>query len=256
MDLEQSVKDLQAQNVQLHQWIMNLFKGQEELKALLTKDMKNHEGIKDDQLKQLQAEMSEMRSQINGQLALIQNLELIVSINKLQNNRVGDQIISQPPVKQIDLGEKKMKIKEGKRQVADNPSVEERRPYGVVIPRVQQQHKEPKRLFTKINMPLSQALQRLLKMNLIALREPPQKPNISSPSYIPNARCAYHSDSPGHDTNSCWALKNKIQDLIDEGVLEFTLDGQIEFFYRPSNSEAARRIVRSDKFRKRSFKII
>ena len=55
--------------------------------------------------------------------------------------------------------------------------------------------------FTKINMPLSQALQHLLKVELITLRNPPQNPNTSSPRYNPNVRCAYHSNSPGHDTN-------------------------------------------------------
>ena len=110
MALEQTVKDLQAQNVQLQQWIMNLFKGQEELKALLTKDMKkkNPEDNKDDQLEQLQAEMAEMRIQMNDQMALIRNLargqkELKVFINELQDNRVGNPIISRPPVKSKDV---------------------------------------------------------------------------------------------------------------------------------------------------------
>ena len=67
-------------------------------------------------------------------------------------------------------------------------------------------------------------------MELITLKDPLQNPNTASPRYNPNVRCAYHSNSLGHDTNSCWALKNKIQDLIDEGVLEFTQDGQTEFF--------------------------
>src|ERR1044072_577700 len=31
-----------------------------------------------------------------------------------------------------------------------------------------------------------------------------QHVNTSSPKYNPNARCAYHSNSPGHDTNKCW----------------------------------------------------
>ena len=70
-------------------------------------------------------------------------------------------------------------------------------------------------------MSLSQALQHLLKAQLITLRDPPQNPNTSSPKYNPNARCAYHSNSPGHDTNDCWALKRKIQDLIDNKVIEF-----------------------------------
>src|SRR4051812_762782 len=41
MDLEQSVKDLQAQNAQFKALIMNLSKGQDELKTLLTKKDKN-----------------------------------------------------------------------------------------------------------------------------------------------------------------------------------------------------------------------
>ena len=35
MDLEQAVKNLQAQNAQLQEMILNLSKGKEELKALL-----------------------------------------------------------------------------------------------------------------------------------------------------------------------------------------------------------------------------
>ena len=70
-------------------------------------------------------------------------------------------------------------------------------------------------------MPLSQALQHLLKAELITLRDPPQNPNTSSPRYNPNVRCAYHSNSLGHDTNNCWALKNKIQDMINSKDIEF-----------------------------------
>ena len=85
-------------------------------------------------------------------------------------------------------------------------------------------------------MPLYQALQHLLRLNLVTLRDPPKNPNIAFPRYNPDARCAYHSNSPGHDTNICWALSNKIQDLIDEGALELTQDGNIEFFFHPQGS--------------------
>ena len=73
MALEPTMKDLQSQNAQFQELVLNLFKGQEELKALLTKDMKkkNPEDSKDDQLEQLQAEMAEMRIQMNGQMTLI-----------------------------------------------------------------------------------------------------------------------------------------------------------------------------------------
>lgn len=79
----------------------------------------------------------------------------------------------------------------------------------------------PKRQFTMLNMSLAQALQGMLKEKLITLRDPPAKPNTASPQYNPNARCEYHSDSPGHDTNDCWPLRNKIKDMIDAGEIEF-----------------------------------
>ena len=70
-------------------------------------------------------------------------------------------------------------------------------------------------------MNLSQILSQLLKTNLVTLSEAPKNSNTTSPLYNPNARCAYHSDSPGHDTNNCWTLKNKVQDLIDAKEIEF-----------------------------------
>ena len=70
-------------------------------------------------------------------------------------------------------------------------------------------------------MALSQILPQLLKTNLVTPREAPKNPNTTSPLYNPNARCAYHSDSLGHDSNNCWALKNKVQDLIDAKEIEF-----------------------------------
>ena len=79
----------------------------------------------------------------------------------------------------------------------------------------------PKIQFTKINMSLAQALQHMLKAELITLKDPPRNPNTFAPSYHPNARWAYHSNSPGHDTNGRWALKNKIQDMIDAKEIDF-----------------------------------
>ena len=70
-------------------------------------------------------------------------------------------------------------------------------------------------------MMMSQIFPQLLKTNLVTLREAPKNPNTTSPHYNPKARCAYHSESPGHDTNNCWALKNKVQDLIEAKEIEF-----------------------------------
>ena len=72
---------------------LNLSRGQEEFKVLLTESMakKNPEGNKDNQLKQLQDEIATMRIQMLGQMTLIQNLargqeELRILINKLQQD--------------------------------------------------------------------------------------------------------------------------------------------------------------------------
>ena len=90
----------------------------------------------------------------------------------------------------------------------------------------QQQNNQPRverpvKQFTRINMTLSQVLPHLLKSNLVNLREAPKNPNVASPRYNPNGRCAYHSESLGHDTNDYWALKNKVQDLLKEKEIEF-----------------------------------
>ena len=70
-------------------------------------------------------------------------------------------------------------------------------------------------------MMLTKVLPHLLRYNLVTLKEAPKNPNTSSPRYNPNARCAYHSESPGHDTNDSWALRNKIHDLIKSKEIEF-----------------------------------
>ena len=145
-----------------------------------------------------------------------------------KTTRMGDQIINRPQLKQEDLVERtpfKLATTSRVQQKPHQP-----RQGG---PRKQDM---PKRQFTEINMPLAQALHHMLETKLVTLRDPPQKPNTSAPNYKYNERCAYHSSSPGHDTNQCWTLKNKIQDLIDEGALEFTQDGQLKFFYHPSKT--------------------
>ena len=68
---------------------------------------------------------------------------------------------------------------------------------------------------------LSQIFPQLLSTNLVTVKEAPKVVNTASPKYNPNARCAYHSDSPGHTTDNCWALRNKVQDLIDAKEIQF-----------------------------------
>ncbi|XP_058754998.1 uncharacterized protein LOC131628147 [Vicia villosa] len=70
-------------------------------------------------------------------------------------------------------------------------------------------------------MPLSQVLQHLLKANLITTKDPPKIVNTANPTYDPKVTCAYHSNAPGHHADNCWALGNKVQDMIQAGEIEF-----------------------------------
>ena len=47
----------------------------------------------------------------------------------------------------------------------------------------------------------------------------PKPADVNSRFYRPEQRCAYHSNSVGHDTEDCINLKHKIQDLIDQEVV-------------------------------------
>ena len=112
-------------------------------------------------------------------------------------------------VRKTFIGNKEVRVVYPQR----NQDRTERRPMvGVVwIPKpapTQQRRNQPRterpvRQFTRINMTLSQVLPHLLRSNLVTLKEAPKNPNTTSPHYH-NARCAYHSESPGHDTNNCW----------------------------------------------------
>ncbi|KAI4380325.1 hypothetical protein MLD38_006529 [Melastoma candidum] len=68
--------------------------------------------------------------------------------------------------------------------------------------------------------PLDVMFTRLRDMGFISTVDP--KPtNPSSFSYNPKASCQYHSGALGHDTKDCIALKFKIQNLLDDGVITF-----------------------------------
>ena len=78
-----------------------------------------------------------------------------------------------------------------------------------------------KRQYTRLSMTLSQILPQLLSTSLVTVKEALKMLNTASPKYNPNARCTYHSDSPGRSTDDCWALRNMVQDLIDAKEMQF-----------------------------------
>ncbi|KAK4738129.1 hypothetical protein R3W88_001826 [Solanum pinnatisectum] len=78
--------------------------------------------------------------------------------------------------------------------------------------------KKPARIFT----PLIESRTKLFdRLNTADYIHPvgPKPVDTSSKFYRPEQRCAYHSNSVGHDTEDCINLKHKIQDLIDQKVV-------------------------------------
>ena len=173
-----------------------------------------------------------MMGQLVGQMALIQNLsqrqeELRVLVRQLlPNNQPGptseveEKVTAQPPPTQEDKG--KAPLLASGSQSHQQPR---QRQWGN-----RRKQEKSGRQFTETKIPSFFILKRLLEVDLLTLKDPPQELNISSPHFNPDAFFVYHSHSPGHGTNDCWALKNKIQALIDIGVLEFMPDGEMKIF--------------------------
>jgi hypothetical protein len=80
--------------------------------------------------------------------------------------------------------------------------------------------KKVKREFTPLPMSYGEAFNKLRNSN----RLQPLKPTIDPPvderpvGWNPNAFCLYHRGN-GHDTEHCFRLKHKIQDMIESGAI-------------------------------------
>ena len=112
MASQQGNQEFHTQETQFGEILLNLSKGQEELRTLLmgTLVRNSSEDDKDERLKHLQAEVDSMRTHMLGQMALIQGLarekeELRTMVNQLhqekynmkQTVQVRDQVIDQLP---------------------------------------------------------------------------------------------------------------------------------------------------------------
>ncbi|GFS28519.1 hypothetical protein Acr_00g0002290 [Actinidia rufa] len=80
--------------------------------------------------------------------------------------------------------------------------------------------KEPRK-FTPLPMPISQLLPQLIAGGYVTPISPQVVPNPPPRWHDANAICEYHSKSPGHWTDRCFALKHRVQDLIDQKLLIF-----------------------------------
>ena len=73
-------------------------------------------------------------------------------------------------------------------------------------------------------MPLSRAFQRLVEGGLIVPLPPRPPLQPTPPGFKTDLHCAYHQRA-GHDTNSYASLRHAIQDLIDQGLVDFGCPG-------------------------------
>lgn len=73
-------------------------------------------------------------------------------------------------------------------------------------------------------MTYSQVLQHLLQLKLVNLRGMPPPLERFPACYNLNARYKFHSGGIGCNVENCWALKYKVQELLDSEVIRFTPD--------------------------------
>ena len=86
-------------------------------------------------------------------------------------------------------------------------------------------NREKKRL-DPIPITYTELLPKLLAEQLIALSYAlPLKPPFPK-SYDPNVHCDYHTGNPGHSTEDCISLKQKVQTLIEVGRINFRKPNQ------------------------------
>jgi len=79
--------------------------------------------------------------------------------------------------------------------------------------------KRPAKTYTPLAEPLAQLYERLRTAGVL---QPIQGriPNPLPGWYDETKHCAYHSGAAGHDTESCLTLKDKIEALIKEGIIQ------------------------------------
>ena len=75
-----------------------------------------------------------------------------------------------------------------------------------------------KRKFSDLGMPLSQALQILIKRGKLEPLTPSPPPNPLPSYYRTSEFCTFHQNH-GHDTDRCHRLRHEIQNLIDKKVI-------------------------------------
>ncbi|GMQ05633.1 hypothetical protein CsSME_00050586 [Camellia sinensis var. sinensis] len=75
-----------------------------------------------------------------------------------------------------------------------------------------------KRVFTPLYMPLSKALEALIRKGHLKPLEQRPLPDPIPAKHDQTKYCAYHQQT-GHTTDDCFRLRNDVQDLFDNGII-------------------------------------
>lgn len=79
----------------------------------------------------------------------------------------------------------------------------------------QRQFNRRNRVFTPLAITIAEAYNRLLAAGKVTPVPAQPPPNPLPINYNPDQKCIYHSGQVGHDIESCYTLKHRIQDLIE-----------------------------------------
>ena len=82
-------------------------------------------------------------------------------------------------------------------------------------------HTRPTKVLHPIPMTYTKLLPILVEKKLLTLVQSKPKDPPYPEGYNVNATCDYHMGSTGHTTENCGALRNKVQGLIEAGILKF-----------------------------------
>ena len=77
---------------------------------------------------------------------------------------------------------------------------------------------KPRRQYTNLGMPIERVFQAAVKENYMKPLEARPPPSPLPRNFRANEYCDYHQGT-GHKTENCWTLKNRIQDLVDNGTI-------------------------------------
>ena len=78
------------------------------------------------------------------------------------------------------------------------------------------------RQFDKPPVTYAVLFKKLMDLGLVQPRTmAPVRPDQRPPNYDENAKCEFHSGTPGHNIEGCRAFKHVVQDLVDSKAINF-----------------------------------